>query len=119
MGRQSVLGEEVRIPRGDDAVAREQTGVPVVGVEPVALPRVVAEHDLGSQLADHARDLAARHEVAVELAVDVAEEAHLAGRGRRRAARAAARCSSWRRAASATGSARASHVPFDPSVHTR
>ena len=33
--------------------------------------------------------------------------------------RAASRCSSWRRAASAAVSAAASHVPFDPSVHTR
>ena len=51
-----MLGEEVRVTRGDDTVAREQTGVPMIGVEPVALPRIVAEHDLGSELADHPRD---------------------------------------------------------------
>ena len=91
----------------------------MIGVEPVALPRIVAEHDLGSQLADHAGDAAAGLEVAVELAVDVAEEAHLAGGRRRRAGGRPRAVRPDGAAASATGSASASHVPFEPSVHTR
>ena len=54
-GGQAVLAEEVRVARRDDAVARQQAGVAVVGMQPVALPRIVAEHDLGAQLADDAR----------------------------------------------------------------
>ena len=77
---EAVLGEEVRIAGGDDGVAHEPAGVAVVGVQPVALPRVVAEHDVGPQLADdrgRPRDTVARS--LVEVAVDAPEEAHLAG----------------------------------------
>ena len=91
---EALLGEEVRVAGGDDAVAGQQAGMAMVGVEAVALPRIVAEHDVGPQQADDPGHLAARGEVAVELAVDLAEE-----HDRRRvapSALAAARCSSWR-----------------------
>ena len=74
-----MLGEEVRIAGGDDGVAHQPAGVAVVGVQAVPLPRVVAEHDLRSQLADDPGDLAARRPIAVELAVDAVEEADLTG----------------------------------------
>ena len=74
-----VLREEVRVAGGDDALARQEAGVAVVGVEPVSLPRVVTEHDVRPELADHQGDAARAVEVAVELAVDVVEEPHLAG----------------------------------------
>ena len=74
-----LLGEEVRVARGDDAVAREEPGVAVVGVQPVALPRVVAEHDLGPQAPDPVRHLPALAQAALQLAVGPAEEDDLAG----------------------------------------
>ena len=45
-------GEEVRVSRRDDAVDGRPARVPVVGVQPVALPRVVAQDDVRSDLAD-------------------------------------------------------------------
>ena len=74
-----VLRVEVRIAGRDDGVAHEPAGVAVVRVQPVALPRVVAEDDLRLQFADDPGDHANRLAVARQLAVDVAEEAHLAG----------------------------------------
>ena len=85
---QPVLGEEVRIAGRHDAVDRQPAGVAVVGVEPVALPRVVAEHDVGSELADDACDLAPPFERRLELAVDAAEEHDLAGGAERLGGRA-------------------------------
>src|SRR5437763_12216539 len=43
-------------------------------MDPIRLPRVVSEHDVGASLADHAADRGARRERAVELAVDVTQE---------------------------------------------
>ena len=74
-----VLGEEVGVARGDDGVADQPAGVAVIGMEPVALPRVVAEHDLRLQLADDSHHLRHGPPVGDELAVDAVEEAHLAG----------------------------------------
>ena len=51
----------------------------MVGVEPVALPRVVAEQDVGTQPPDPAGDLGLGLPVGDQLAVDPAEEHHLAG----------------------------------------
>ena len=51
---EALVGEEVRVAGGDDAVDGEPAGGAVVGVEAVALPRVVAEHDVGAELTDHA-----------------------------------------------------------------
>ena len=76
---QVLLAIEVRVACRDDALASEQPGVAMVGVQAVALPRVVTEHDIGAKLAYHPGDLAASLQVAVELTVDVIEEAHFAG----------------------------------------
>ena len=77
---EALLGEEVRVAGGDHAVDGEEPGVAVVGVEPVALPRVVAEHDVGPQPPDPVGHLAtAWRRSGLELAVDPAEEHHLAG----------------------------------------
>ena len=43
-------------------------------MDPIRLPGVVSEHDVGSSLTDHATDCSARCQPAVELAVDVAQE---------------------------------------------
>ena len=48
----AVFGEEVRVAGGDDAVAGEQAGVAMIGMQAVPLPRVVAEHDLGTEFPD-------------------------------------------------------------------
>ncbi len=81
-----LLGEEVRVARGHDPLDGEQPGVAVVGVEAVALPRVVAEHHGGPQRADPVGDLPALPQPGLELAVGPAEEHALAGgaEGRRR-----------------------------------
>ena len=86
-----LLGEEVRVARRHDALDGEEAGVAVVGVEPVALPRVVAEHDGGLELPDPVRHLPPLAHARVELAVDPVEEHALPGGAegarRRRAAR--------------------------------
>ena len=78
-------------------VACQQPGVAMVGVEPVALPRIVAEHDVGSQLADaRARPRRGR---ADRCRARRRRSRGSAPRQRRAPAsrRAASRCSSWRR----------------------
>ena len=113
-----VLGEEVRVAGGHDAVAHEPAGVAMVGVEAVALPRIVAEHDLRSQLANDPHDIASGGAIVLQVAIDAIEEAHFADlRPARR--RAASRCSSRRTATNLARSADGSHVPFEPSVQTR
>ena len=74
----SVFREEVRIAGCDDALARQHAGVAMVGVQSVSLPRVVPQHDVGSQLTDRQGDPATGGQVAVELAVDIAQEDDLA-----------------------------------------
>ena len=49
--RHVVVGEEVGVAGGDQAVEREPARVAVVGVEPVALPGVVGEDHVGLQIA--------------------------------------------------------------------
>ena len=79
MGGQSVLGEEVRISGCDDRVAGKEAGVSVIGVQPPPAPGVMGQHDIGTKLADDAGDRTYCDTVLFELAVDGAEEAHLAG----------------------------------------
>ena len=70
-------GEEVRVARRDDAVDGRPAGVPVVGVQAVALPRVVTEHDVGPHLRGSTSHTDARaRRAALELAVDEAAEVH-------------------------------------------
>ena len=71
-----LLGVEERVASGDDAVDAQLAGSPVVGMQAVALPRVVAEHHVGAQPADHRTHLAAHRPARIELTVDVAEEDH-------------------------------------------
>ena len=40
---ETLLGKEVRVTGGDDAVDREPAGLAMVGVQAVALPRIVSE----------------------------------------------------------------------------
>ena len=48
----------------------EEAGVAVVGVQAIALPRIVSEHDVGTEPPDPAGHLAALPQPALELAVD-------------------------------------------------
>lgn len=50
--RDPLVGEEVRITGGHDPVGHEKPGMPVVGVQAVALPWVMAEHDIGPKAPD-------------------------------------------------------------------
>jgi len=74
----AVLGEEVRVPSGDDGVARQPAGVTVVGMEPVPLPRVVPEHDVRAEAANDPCHVAHRLPIGSQLTVDAAEEHDLA-----------------------------------------
>ncbi len=74
----SVLWEEVRVAGGHDALAGEQAGVAMIGMQPISLPRVVAEHHVGPELSDRERHVTACHKIAIEFAVDVLEEHDLA-----------------------------------------
>ena len=119
VGVEPVLAVEVRIARRHHPFAQQQPGVAVVGVQPIALPRVVAEHDVRTQLTDHTRHPAAQLEPAVQLAVDLLEEHDLAGPVAREPARGLALLLPARGDAAPQCRPRASHVPFDPSVSTR
>ena len=84
--RHAVLGEEVRVARRHQGVAHQEARGAVVGVEAVALPRVVAEQHVGAQHPDPPGQRGSGAPVVLELAVDRAQEHHLAGgaqRGRR------------------------------------
>ncbi len=70
----SLLGIEVRIARGDDPGGDEQPGVVMVRVDPVGLPRIVSEHDIGTGLTNDPARGGDRRSVTSELAVDVAQE---------------------------------------------
>ncbi len=48
MRQEILIGEEVGIACGDDGIGDDEPRVAVVGVEAVAAPRVVGEHDLGA-----------------------------------------------------------------------
>ena len=113
--RNVLFRKEVRVAGGDDAVGDEQAGVAVVGVQPVALPRVVTQHDVGLELPDPVRDLGALAKRRLELAVGPAKEddiAVAAERTRRGALLVLTRGHEPRRVLVG------SHEPFDPSVHT-
>jgi hypothetical protein len=71
---QALLGKEVRIPCRHDALACEEPGVAVIRVESIPTPRIVTEHDVGSEHADPSGDLGPLTEAGLELAVDAAEE---------------------------------------------
>ena len=72
--RQALLGKEVWVAGGHDALHGQKAGVAVVGMEAVALPGIMAEHDVGSDLPDHPADLGPLGQAAGELTVDVIEE---------------------------------------------
>ena len=72
---------EVRVAGADDGVAHQLAGDAVIGMEAVALPRVMAEHDVGVQAANRPDDLGSRGDVVRQLAVDPAEKDDLARLG--------------------------------------
>ena len=76
VGGESELGEEVRIAGRHQRVEEGESGGPVVGVEPVPTPRVVAQHHVGTEPADDPGHGSADLAVVLELAVDLAEEQH-------------------------------------------
>ena len=77
--REALIGEEVRIARGDDAADHERPRGEMVGMQTVRLPGIVAEDHVGPHLADRGAHLGARGQVVLELAVDAAQEAHVDG----------------------------------------
>ncbi len=74
-----LVGEEVRVACGDDAVDGESPGFAVIGMQAVRLPGIVPEHDVGLYLADRGADLGPRSEVVQQLAVDAPQEANVDG----------------------------------------
>ncbi len=79
-GLDVVFGEEVRVPGGDDAVAGEVAGGAVVGVDAVPPPGVVGQDHVGPDVADPPGDDTSPLQGDLQLAVDPAAEADLAGR---------------------------------------
>src|SRR5438105_4957440 len=59
--------------------ACERPGMAMVGMQAIPLPRIVPQHDIGTQLAYDAGHFTAHREPAVEFAVDVVEEHDEAG----------------------------------------
>ena len=74
MGSKPELGEEMGVAGGDQGVDGEEAGGPVVGVEPVPPPGVVAQEHVGSHVSDEAGELPPFARTVLELAVDPAEE---------------------------------------------
>jgi len=66
----------VGVPGGDDALHGQEPGVAVVGMQPVALPGIVAEHHVGPGLPDDPAHLGPLLQAAAELAVDTVQEEH-------------------------------------------
>ncbi len=81
--RQLVL-EEVRVTGGHDRVAHVQASVAVVGMEPVTLPRVVGEDDIGPDRAHGEGHPLGDLPRVGELAVNVPQERDRAGGAERR-----------------------------------
>ena len=75
---QRLLAEEVRVAGSDDTLDAQQARVAVIGVQTVALPRVVGDHDVGAQAANPRRHLGPLQQPRFELAVGVAQKNHLA-----------------------------------------
>jgi hypothetical protein len=69
----------VRVTGGHDALHGQKPGVAVVGMEAVALPGVMAEHDVGSSLPDHPAHLGPLRQTAGQLTVDVIEKHDVPG----------------------------------------
>ncbi len=115
-GFETVLGEEVRIAGRDDRVDREVPGRLVVGMQPVGQPGIVAQHDVGRDVADREAHRGARRRRRSR-----ARRRSGAGTGcSQRRARARPRAAPPRAIViSEARSAPGSHVPFDPSVQTK
>lgn len=76
----AVFGAEVRIVSDDDRVTGEESGMAMVGMEPVSLPRIVSEDDIRSESANVTGDLAHEGRRFGEFTVDLLEEDDLARR---------------------------------------
>ena len=81
VGDGEMVPKEMRVTSSNNGVGEKESGGSVIGVKSVALPRIVAEHDIGLQLPDDPGDPAPGREIALQLAVDVPEEPALAGVG--------------------------------------
>jgi hypothetical protein len=75
--RGAEAGEEVGIAGRDDAADQQLAGHSMVGMEAVALPRVVPEHDIGASVADGGTDPLATRTGRFQLTVDEPGEAHV------------------------------------------
>ena len=57
MWLQAVFGEKVWVAGRNNGVANESAGFSVIGMKPVALPRVMGKHYVGLDGSDHSSDL--------------------------------------------------------------
>jgi hypothetical protein len=76
----TVVFEVVRISSGDDAVECEPSGIAMIGMEPVSLPRIMSENDIGLCRANPVGNLIANVQCRLEFAVDMTEHDDLASR---------------------------------------
>ena len=78
----TVVVEIVRISSGDDAVQGEPSGIAMIGMEPVSLPWIMSENDIGLCRANPVGNLIANVKCRLEFAVDMAEHDDLASRAK-------------------------------------
>ncbi len=77
MRLQTLFREEEVVARGDDAIQNSPTGGSVIGVQLVALPGVVRDHNIRLDLADLAAHLPAEIHRVLQFTVDVIEVSYL------------------------------------------
>ncbi len=82
--RQAQLGEEVGIAGGHQRIEGEEAGRPVIGVEPVPAPRIVAQQRVRPEPADDPGHLPPLVDRVLQFAVDPAQEEHPVVAHRRR-----------------------------------
>ena len=126
VGLQAQFGEEVGVAGGHEGIGGDEAGRPVVGMEPVAAPGVVPEHDGRPYRAEDPGHRPPFVDAVVELAVDRRPRNTHRGRSGRGVPgarpsmmRADVRHSSARSATRVARSASGSQLPLEPSVRTR
>jgi hypothetical protein len=65
---------EVRIPCGNDGITGEKASPSMIGMKSVALPRVVAQNDIGFQASNFSNDTVPQLRTLFEFAIDLFEK---------------------------------------------
>jgi len=76
----TVVAEIVRITGSHDAVECEPSGIAMIGMESVSLPRIMSENDIGLNRTDPVGNLIANVKCRLEFAIDMTKHDDLASR---------------------------------------